>query len=285
MFGFLNINKPKGVTSHKVISILRKITSIKQIGHAGTLDPLAQGVLPVAIGKAVKLIDFLQERKCYQVSLNFGFISDTYDIEGNVENTNSRKVKLNEVKEALSKFKGEIKQTPPVYSAVHYNGKKLYELARKGQIPVDIKQRIITVYKNEILNFDYENQILNLNIECSKGTYIRSIVHDLGLVLGTGAIMKELVRTKSAGMSIENSLKLTENLTKKEIENNLINPLNIIDMDSLEVKEEEFKKIVNGNKYKNVTQKEGQLLLTKEGNVIALAIADSDYIQPRKILI
>ncbi len=285
MFGFLNINKPKGVTSHKVISILRKITSIKQIGHAGTLDPLAQGVLPVAIGKAVKLIDFLQERKCYQVSLNFGFISDTYDIEGNVENTNSRKVKLNEVKEALSKFKGEIKQTPPVYSAVHYKGKRLYELARKGQIPVDIKQRIITVYKNEILNFDYENQILNLNIECSKGTYIRSIVHDLGLVLGTGAIMKELVRTKSAGMSIENSLKLTENITKKEIENNLINPLNIIDMDSIEIKEEEFKKIVNGNKYKNVTQKEGQLLLTKEGNVIAIAIADSDYIQPRKILI
>ena len=200
MFGFLNINKPSGMSSHKVISVLRKITGIKQIGHAGTLDPLASGVLPIAIGKASKLIDYMPEDKAYSVSMLFGKISDTFDLEGKVEEFSHKKVTIEEIEKALISFRGQIEQIPPAFSAVHYNGKRLYELAREGKIPDDIPKRLITVYKNEIISFDYEKQILKLDIECSKGTYIRSIVHDLGQFLNVGAVMSELIRTKSSGL-------------------------------------------------------------------------------------
>ncbi|MCD7780608.1 MAG: tRNA pseudouridine(55) synthase TruB, partial [Candidatus Gastranaerophilales bacterium] len=143
MFGFLNINKPSGITSHKVISVLRKITGIKQIGHSGTLDPLACGVLPVAIGKASKLIDYLPSDKSYQAGLYLGMKSDTYDIEGNIEKTGFRKISKDEIINVLNHYRGTVKQIPPAYSAVHYNGKRLYELAREGKIPDDIPSRDI----------------------------------------------------------------------------------------------------------------------------------------------
>ncbi|MBQ3640850.1 tRNA pseudouridine(55) synthase TruB, partial [bacterium] len=163
MFGFLNINKPSGISSHKVIAILRKILGIKQIGHAGTLDPLANGVLPVAVGKASKLIDYLPSDKRYIAGLEFGKISDTYDIEGTIEQTGYRKITLEEIQNALVNLRGEVSQVPPAYSAVHYNGKRLYELAREGKIPDDIPARKINIYKNEVLDFDFEHQILKLD--------------------------------------------------------------------------------------------------------------------------
>ena len=155
MFGFLNVNKPSGITSHQVISKLRKITGVKQIGHAGTLDPLASGVLPVAIGKTTKLLDYLPSDKAYIVKMEFGKRSDTYDIEGNIEETGYRKVMLVEIEKGLVFQRGKVKQIPPAFSAVHYNGKRLYELAREGKIPEDIPSREITIYENEILNFDF----------------------------------------------------------------------------------------------------------------------------------
>ena len=155
LFGFLNINKPSGITSHKVISILRKITGIKQIGHAGTLDPLASGVLPVAIGKASKLIDYLPSDKSYRVGMYLGMTSDSFDTEGVITKNDCEKVTIEQVESALPKFRGEIKQVPPAFSAVHYNGKRLYELARSGKIPEDIPARDITIYKNELVDFDH----------------------------------------------------------------------------------------------------------------------------------
>ncbi len=285
MFGFLNINKPKGMTSHKVISILRKITGIKRIGHAGTLDPLAQGVLPVAIGKASKLIDFLEPQKAYIVSMKLGYVSDTFDIEGKVEQTNYRKISQEEAIVIVNRLKGEITQTPPAFSAVHHNGKRLYELARKGEIPLDIPQRKIFVYENKILNFDYENQILKLYIECSKGTYIRTIVNDTGKFLKCGAVMEELIRTFSSGMFIENSLEITDDLTVETIKENLINPLQLIDMKNIEISDTEFKRIQNGNRVKNNTNIIGRVLLKKNNEIIGIAAADSQYIQPEKILL
>ena len=233
MFGFLNVNKPSGMSSHKVISILRKITGIKQIGHAGTLDPLASGVLPVAIGKASKLIDYMPEDKAYIASMYLGKVSDTYDTEGTIEETGYRKILLEEIENALNSYRGKVVQIPPAFSAVHYNGKRLYELARNGEIPADIPTREIEVYKNEIVSFDYENQILKIEVECSKGTYIRSIVHDLGQMLGCGAVMFELVRTKSSGFNLKNSIELSDNLENHIIISNLVNPLNILDMQIL----------------------------------------------------
>lgn len=285
MFGFLNVNKPSGITSHKVISILRKITGIKQIGHAGTLDPLASGVLPVAIGKASKLIDYMEEDKSYHAGMYLGKISDTYDVEGNIQSTDYRKITLEEINNILPLFRGECKQIPPAFSAVHYNGKRLYELARNGQIPEDIPSRDINIYKNEIISFDYENQILKLDISCSKGTYIRTIINDIGNELGCGAVMFELKRTKSSGMNISQSLNLTETTTREEIETSLINPLDVLKMKVYEINEYEYNKLLNGNKFKNRSDKTGDILLIQNNKILALSNADCDYIQPKKVLL
>ena len=204
------------MTSHKVISILRKITGIKQIGHAGTLDPIACGVLPIAIGKCSKLIDYLPTDKSYKVAMYLGKVSDTYDTEGNITETNFRKITLAEIESILPIFRGDVEQIPPAFSAVHYNGKRLYELARQGKIPADIPSRKISIYKNELIDFDYENQILRLDVSCSKGTYIRTIVNDIGQELGCGAVMFELIRTSSAEMLLENAISVvTNNIPEK----------------------------------------------------------------------
>jgi tRNA pseudouridine55 synthase len=285
MFGFININKPSGMTSHKVIAVLRKITGIKQIGHAGTLDPLASGVLPVAIGKASKLIDYLPSDKSYIAGMYLGKESDTYDIEGNITENNCSKVSLEQIKEVLNSFRGEITQIPPAYSAVHYNGKRLYELARSGKIPEDIPSRKITVYKNEIVDFDYETQNLTLDIACSKGTYIRTIVNDIGRTLNCGAVMYKLIRTLSSGMDIKNSIILNEETTKEDILKHLIPPQNILPLGKAEITEEEYKYILNGNKFKNNYNLKDSILLLKDNKVIALAYAEEEYIQPKKVLL
>ena len=285
MFGFLNVNKPSGMSSHKVISVLRKITGIKQIGHAGTLDPLASGVLPVAIGKASKLIDYMPEDKAYIASMYLGKISDTYDTEGNIEETGYRKISLDEIENALTSFRGKVVQIPPAFSAVHYNGKRLYELARNGQIPDDIPTREIEVYKNEIFSFDYENQILKIEVECSKGTYIRSIVHDLGQVLGCGAVMFELIRTKSSGFSIDNAIDINIETTKEEVSMNIVNPLLILSMKRYEIDDEAFNKLLNGNRFKSREVLSGDILLTKNDKILAVATALDEYVQPRKVFL
>lgn len=285
MFGFLNVNKPSGITSHKVISMLRKITGIKQIGHAGTLDPLASGVLPVAIGKAAKLIDYLPEDKEYIAGMYLGKVSDTFDIEGSVEETYAKKAELSEIENVLNEFRGLTTQIPPAFSAVHYNGKRLYELARKGTIPDDIPKREINIYKNEIVSFDFEKQILKLDIECSKGTYIRTIINDIGKALGTGAVMYELVRVKSASLTLENSLILDESMTKSDIEKNIIPPQNILPIHCIEIKKSDFDKVKNGNKIENVYNAENTVILTFNNIPLALSVSENEFIQPKKLLI
>ena len=246
---------------------------------------MASGVLPVAIGKASKLIDYMPEDKAYSVSMVFGKVSDTFDLEGHIEEFSNKKVTLEEIENALLNFRGKIEQIPPAFSAVHYNGKRLYELAREGKIPDDIPKRVITVYKNEIISFDYEQQILKLEIECSKGTYIRSIVNDLGQLLGTGAVMTELIRTKSSGLDINSSLALDESLNKEVIKQSLINPISILNMPVVEVSEVDFEKIKNGNRYRKTINVEGDILLVKNDKILAIAVSDSNYIQPKKVLL
>lgn len=284
MFGFLNVNKPSGITSHQVISKLRKITGVKQIGHAGTLDPLASGVLPVAIGKTTKLLDYLPSDKAYIVKMEFGKRSDTYDIEGNIEETGYRRVMLVEVEKGLSLQYGKVKQIPPAFSAVHYNGKRLYELAREGKIPDDIPSREITIYENEVLNFDFEKQILELKVSCSKGTYIRTIVNDLGEYTKAGAVMTELTRINSANMNIENAISLTDETTKDDILSALIEPKEVIDLPIVKLNDEHYKKVLNGNKFK-LNSEIGDVLLSFEDKIIALANSDGVFIQPKKVLL
>lgn len=157
MFGFLNVYKPVGMTSHDVVSKLRKLTNIKQIGHTGTLDPFAEGVLPVCIGKATRLIEFLEDDKEYLATVQFGVSTTTYDREGEVIYTSDKKLVSEDVKNALKAFEGEISQLPPIYSAIKVKGKKLYEYARSGQ-EVEIKPRKVTIENIELKSFDEKLQ-------------------------------------------------------------------------------------------------------------------------------
>lgn len=246
MFGFLNINKPKGMTSHDVVAMLRRALKIKQIGHTGTLDPMATGVLPVAIGKASRLIEYLQENKGYIADVQFGKVSDTFDTEGAVKDYSNKKAAKEQIKEALNNFRGKIEQIPPAHSAVHYKGKRLYELARQGIIPDDIPKRTVFVTKLEFVEFDEESQSAKLEIHCSKGTYIRSIINDLGLTIGTGAVMSGLVRTKSGLFELENAISPDCITDKAEAEKYLINPVEVLSYKCYELTEIEYKKIQHG---------------------------------------
>ena len=194
-YGFLNINKHKGMTSHDVVANVRRLTGIRQIGHTGTLDPFAEGVLPICIGKATRLIEYLEDNKAYLATVQFGSNTDTYDIDGTVTQTFDKKVTRAQIEDALKDFRGEIEQLPPIYSAIKVNGKKLYEYARKGE-EVEIQPRHVTIEKLELKTFDEILQTAQLEVKCSKGTYIRSLAFDLGAKLGCGAHLSALVRTQ-----------------------------------------------------------------------------------------
>ena len=161
----------------------------------------------------------------------------------------------------------------------------LYELARSGKIPDDIPARDITIYKNELVSFDYEKQILKLDISCSKGTYIRTIVNDLGEVLGCGAVMFELTRTDAASMKLDNAIELKETLSKNDIVENLVKPQDVLPLTQIEISPDDFKRVLNGNKFENTYKVNGEILLLKENSVVALAQADDNFIQPKKVLL
>ena len=221
MFGFLNVYKPKGKTSHDVVAILRRVTKIKQIGHTGTLDPFAEGVLPICIGKATRLIEYLNDDKAYIGTVQLGKSTTTYDLEGETVEVSDKTPDLEEIENELKNFRGDIEQLPPIYSAIKVNGKKLYEYARKGE-EVEIKPRSVNISELKILNYDQENRILELYIKCSKGTYIRSIAHDLGKNLRCFGHLIKLVRVKAGDFEVKNSVKLEDLTNTEEVKKHLI---------------------------------------------------------------
>ncbi len=199
--GILPINKPKSKTSFSLVGMLRKLTQIRTIGHAGTLDPFADGVMVLLIGKRfTKLSDrFLHQDKEYLATLHLGITTDTYDIEGQITAQNSTIPTLTEIEETLSKFQGTILQIPPMFSAKKIDGKKLYELARKG-ITVERKPVPITL-RIELLEYAYPH--LHLKVHCSKGTYLRSLAYDIGIELRCGAHLSSLTRTRSGAFTLQ----------------------------------------------------------------------------------
>lgn len=208
MDGVLNVRKEKGFTSHDVVAKLRGILHMKKIGHTGTLDPEAEGVLPVVLGKATRLVDLLTEKqKTYQALLHLGLETDTQDITGNILRELPVQVSPEEVEKALYCFLGEQQQIPPMYSALKVNGKKLYELAREGKT-VERKPR--TVYFHDIQILDTALPFVRVSVTCSKGTYIRTFCHDAGRMLGCGGCMEELLRTASGPFELKDSLTLDE---------------------------------------------------------------------------
>ena len=207
MFGFINLNKPTGFTSHDCVAKMRRLLNTRKIGHGGTLDPAATGVLPIAVGKATRLLQFLPQDKAYRARIRLGVTTNTDDLEGEIINTAS-KIDLNpeQVVDYLQNFVGKIEQVPPMYSAIKRNGQKLYELARKGET-VEVASRTVEIEKLELLNyFPGDFPELEVDINCSPGTYIRAIARDLGAMLGVGGTLANLIRTKSCGLKLDNSL-------------------------------------------------------------------------------
>lgn len=250
MNGVVSVIKPPGMTSHDVVSFMRKVTGIKKIGHTGTLDPGAAGILPICIGKATKIVDYIMnDRKTYICELTLGNTTNTYDKYGEFKNTESLSdIKLDEnlFLGVLDRFKGEIEQIPPAFSAIRINGVRSYELAREG-IEVDIPSRKVVIYDIQVLKFS-QTKVL-MQIECSKGTYIRSICNDIGYALGYGGYMSFLIRTSTGKFNLKNSCTMDE-IEKGNVEDYIYETDYALNMDSLYVDNQYTKKLMNGNSIK-----------------------------------
>ena len=253
MNGILNLNKPAGYTSFDCVAVLRKLTGEKKIGHTGTLDPQATGVLPVCIGKATRLLEFMDSApKTYVCGCTLGLETDTQDIWGSVlydRRPETASVTRENVEKALRSFEGEIEQKPPVFSAIKVNGKKLYEYAREGR-DVEIPVRKVTVHSIRILDWNGPEETFTFEVVCSRGTYVRSICHDLGQMLGCGACMSSLVRTQTCGYSIENAVSMDDlkQMTAEQIEALLDPPETAVShLPRLDLSDDQARLFCNGN--------------------------------------
>jgi len=207
--GIINLNKPQGMTSFRVVARVRKLSGERKVGHSGTLDPETTGVLPILLGRATRLARFLVESpKVYRARIEFGRATTTYDASGTTTGRGDpSSLTLEQIESAIDSFCGPIEQIPPMYSAIKHRGRPLYHLARAG-IEVPRQPRMVTIYRLDLL--DWQSPILSIEVECSKGTYIRSLAHDLGQLLGCGAHLEGLVRLQTGIFHIDKSISLTE---------------------------------------------------------------------------
>lgn len=283
LFGFLNIYKPKGLTSHDVVARLRKITKVRQIGHTGTLDPFATGVLPICIGKATRLIEYLDDDKEYLATVQLGKNTATYDLEGEITATFDKKVTEENVKNALKDFEGEISQIPPIYSAIKVNGKKLYDYARQGQY-IEIKPRKVTISKIELKEFDKTSQSAKITVACSKGTYIRSIAYDLGAKLGCGGYLTALERTKAGKFQVNTAIKLEDLTEVSQIVENLINPLDMLNIPIHNLSENERERVSHGMSICNSDFPDSDIvILSYGGRIYAIGKVEQNKILVKKV--
>ncbi|WP_311482456.1 tRNA pseudouridine(55) synthase TruB [uncultured Anaerococcus sp.] len=203
--GILNVNKEKGISSARVVSLVRRAFGMKKVGHTGTLDLEASGVLPIVIGKATRVSDYMMTKdKVYETELIFGAKTDTLDAAGEIIANSDKEVTKEEFLQVMNTFRGEIYQIPPMYSALKVNGKKLYDLAREG-IEIERKRRKVKIYAIELLDFSFPKAIIR--VTCSKGTYIRTLVDDIGEKLGTFAYVNELKRVRVGELEIKDAIK------------------------------------------------------------------------------
>lgn len=249
MDGVINFFKPRGMTSHDAVYFFRKLLNIKKIGHTGTLDPNATGVLPICIGKATRISEYLVDAdKEYISELTLGHATDTQDGEGQVIKSSNVNVNEQEIIEAFKMFKGNISQVPPMYSALKYKGKKLYELARQD-IVVERKPRNINIYKLDIMKIQNNKKIL-FHTKCSRGTYIRTLCNDIGMQLNTYGYMSYLIRTSVGKFNIEESLSMDylKSLNSEELKRILPIDFALAELDYIDLPNNLFKKVINGAK-------------------------------------
>lgn len=301
MDGIFNIYKEKGFTSHDVVAIVRRTIHMKKVGHTGTLDPDAEGVLPVCVGKATKLSDVIMDgRKSYRAMLRLGITTTTEDASGEVLETKPVDFNEDNIRAVVASFIGKLEQVPPMYSAVKVNGKKLYELAREGK-EIERKSRTIEVYDIRIRQFLPPDRV-ELDVNCSKGTYIRTLCSDIGEKLGCGGHMAELLRTATGAFSLDNAIKLEELKTLAEQERAeeaiLTMEKALKDFPVVKVSEKSEKFLYNGAKIqerffteKPVSYREGDIVAVydHENNLVGLHEIKKEenyfYIKPFKMLL
>lgn len=288
MDGILVINKEKEWTSHDVVAKVKKICNSK-VGHIGTLDPMATGVLPLLLGKGTKLSQYLiQHDKIYEVTLQFGIRTDTGDIEGNILEKKDKIILENKkVVTALKSFMGEQTQIPPKYSAIKIKGKKLYEYARKGE-EIEIPKRTINIYDIELESINNAEQNISFKVHCSKGTYIRSLCEDIAKKLGTIGYMKELNRVKVGKFDLENAItirKLEENIQNEEfMEKNLITIEKFFeDKEIICIDNQKLNLFLNGVKL-SVNEKDDFYRITNENKFIGIGVIKNGELKREIVL-
>lgn len=287
VFGFLNINKPTGMTSHDVVAKIRRGLHIKKVGHAGTLDPLADGVLVICLGGATRLSDYVMHgTKRYTARVHLGITTDTYDLEGAIlSERDVTSIRREDVEQALTAFRGDIRQIPPMYSAIKQGGRKLYDLARAGQT-VERKARPVTISGLTIL--DWQPPLVTLDVECSAGTYIRSLAYDLGEALGVGAHLAGLTRTASGRFMLDQAVSLAALLDNPNWQERLISPrIALADWPSIVINEDAIEEIQHGRMIPTPSeiQQPGKDIFAYngEGALIAILTRKDDALHPRKV--
>ena len=293
MNGVLVIDKPAQFTSFDVVAVLRRLSGQRKIGHTGTLDPNATGVLILLFGNATKAQDIIPNHdKEYVAEFKLGITTDTLDIWGKVKADKETEVKQKEIENIIKKYTGEIEQIPPMFSAVSVNGQRLYDLARKG-VEVERKSRKVKVYELELVSFDDKNQSGTLRVKCSKGTYIRTLIDDIGRELSVGAVMTSLRRTMACGFNLEqaHSLEEIKKLPQGELENMLMSTESLFyNYPELYVSDAQARRFCNGGELacsrtkladKNVP--DGSIYRIKgEGKFLALGVIKDNSIKVYK---
>jgi len=295
MYAIINLNKEKDISSFKQIKMLKSIFINQKIGHTGTLDPLAQGVLVVCIGKATRLADYIQSQtKTYQAELLLGFSTDSYDITGKITDVYDISDITDEmIRKTILSFKGIQNQKPPIYSAKKVNGKKLYQYALQDK-KVDIKDSVINIYDISLdsITDDYYQEIkvkkVIFTIYCSKGTYIRSLCNDIGEILETGGTMSNLTRKSVGNFKIENSYTINEIIEFHENKklNDIFTPIeDAISLDTLIIKNEDLKKYLNGIKIQTNFKSNEYIIKDEQKTIIGIGIVDSFGILKGKVML
>ena len=277
MNGVIVINKPYGKTSHDAVNFIRRLTGIKKVGHTGTLDPIATGVLPICVGSATKAAELLTaSKKAYRAELVLGMTTDTLDADGEILTEQPVHCTEEKIKRVIAGFVGNIKQIPPMYSAIKRDGKKLYELAREGKT-VQREPREVTIYGIEIESIDLIQGRVTIYVECSKGTYIRSLCDDVGAALGCGAYMNSLERTKSGDFDIKDAHTFSE-LEKMKEQNTLSDVLIPVDrlfseLKAVKVDERQKSFIINGVRvrYRGLSENESYRVYDLQGNFLCIS--------------
>ena len=292
--GILVVAKDPGPTSHDIVALVRRLTGVKRVGHGGTLDPFAAGVLPVFLGHATRLVEYhIRDDKRYRAVICFGARSTTDDLDGELTPTGTQPPTRAEVEQQMQKFRGNIAQVPPDYSAVRIAGRKAYELARHGEKP-ELRPRQVTVYRFDLTDWDTSDParpIATVEVHCSAGTYIRALARDLGDALGSGAYLGALVRTASGPFTLEQALPVDavrEALAEGRIAKLLL-PMDAgLDYPVVQLRGPELSSLARGQELRNrqsVPERGLVRVVDDSGQLVAIAVADEGTIKPEKVFV